>query len=108
MLRWDCQSAIPPFQTRLNRLVDKGVVKKSDSRPAMYEAAVTQEAIAQNDLELLLKRVSNGEVVPLVAHLVQDRKLSASEIDAIRNLIDNAEVEMLGQGGFRTNCKASS
>lgn len=81
-------------QTRLNRMVDKKVVKKSKSRPALYQAAVSKEEIVESDLGLLLSRVSEGKVVPLVAHLVQDRDLSATEIEAIRELIDNAEAEM--------------
>ena len=78
-------------QTRLNRLVAKGVVQKSNTRPAEYEAACSRQQVFQNDLDVLLKRVSAGKVVPLVAHLVQDRELSAEEIHAIRELIDKAE-----------------
>ncbi len=78
-------------QTRLNRLVEKGFVVRSQDRPAKYSAAVTPGDVSAGHLDLLLRRVSGGNVVPLVAHLVRDRRLSAEEIDELRELIDRAE-----------------
>lgn len=78
-------------QTRLNRLVDKGMVKRSDQRPAQYRAAVAPEAVTAGHLDLLLERVSGGRVVPLVAHLVADRSLTAAEIGELKALIATAE-----------------
>src|SRR5687767_16024402 len=60
-------------QTRLNRLVDKGLARRSAERPARYVAAVSADQVRASDLNLLVDRVSNGSVVPLVAHLVRDR-----------------------------------
>jgi predicted transcriptional regulator len=42
-------------------------------------------------LEVLVRRVNQGEVVPLVAYLVRDRTLTRNEIDDLRKLIDEAE-----------------
>ncbi len=78
-------------QTRLNRLVAKGVVKKSLGRPAKYTAAVQPEEVSGRHLDLLLERVSGGSVVPLVAHLVKDRRLTPQEIGQLRQLVDQAE-----------------
>ena len=78
-------------QTRLNRLVDKGLAHRSDQRPARYRAAVSQREVSAGQLDLLLERVSGGSVVPLVAHLVEDRALSIEEIEQLRKLIDEAE-----------------
>jgi BlaI family transcriptional regulator, penicillinase repressor len=78
-------------QTRLNRLVDKGVVTRSADRPARYTAAVAPEDVSARHLDLLLERVSDGSVVPLVAHLVRDRALSAAEIAKLKQLIATAE-----------------
>lgn len=77
-------------QTRLNRLVRKGLVIRADGRPARYEAAVSREEIYAQDLNLLVKRVSGG-VVPLVAHLVRERSLSATEVIELKRLIAEAE-----------------
>ncbi len=66
---WEAQHALrlpigyTTVQTRLNRLVKKGLVD----------------------------RVSNGQVVPLVAQLVNRRKLSQQEIQAIKQFLDAAQ-----------------
>jgi BlaI family penicillinase repressor len=78
-------------QTRLNRLVEKGVVHRSADRPARYTAAVGPEEVSAGHLDLLLERVSSGNIVPLVAHLVQDRALSSGEIAELKQLIAQAE-----------------
>jgi BlaI family penicillinase repressor len=78
-------------QTRLNRLVDKGVVARTAERPARYTAAVAPEEVSARHLDLLLERVSDGSIVPLVAHLVRDRTLSAGEIAELKQLIATAE-----------------
>ena len=80
-------------QTRLNRMVAKGIVRKSRATPARYSAGVTPDDVTGRDLDLLLERVSRGRVVPLVAHLVKDRDLSSSEIEELKRLIREAEKE---------------
>jgi predicted transcriptional regulator len=78
-------------QTRLNRLVEKGVVSKSEDRPARYRAMFSPEQVSRHDLDVLVRRVNQGQVVPLVAYLVRERSLTAAEIDDLRRLIDEAE-----------------
>jgi BlaI family transcriptional regulator, penicillinase repressor len=78
-------------QTRLNRLVEKGVVTRTSQRPAMYRAAVAAEDVSAGHLNLLLERVSGGSIVPLVAHLMKDRRLSPEELDALKKLISESE-----------------
>ena len=79
------------MQTRLNRLVDKGLVSKSKNRPARYSAKIASEDVSANHMDALLKRVSDVSVVPLVAQLVQDRSLTEDEIDEIKTIIERAE-----------------
>ena len=78
-------------QTRLNRMVKKGFVKRSRSKPAKYSAALAREDVVSGDLNLLLEKVSGGSVIPLVAHLVKDRSLSAAEVQELRELINEAD-----------------
>lgn len=78
-------------QTRLERLVAKKVARKSRTRPARYSAAVTEEDVSRDDLNVLVRRVTRGRVVPLIAHLVNDRPLTTNEIEEIRVLIAEAE-----------------
>jgi|HubBroStandDraft_6_1064221.scaffolds.fasta_scaffold128697_2 BlaI family penicillinase repressor len=79
-------------QTRLNRLVAKGLArKKGESYPARYEAVIKPEQVCRGDLDVLVASVTSGRIVPLVAHLVRDRELSDAELCELRQLIDEAE-----------------
>jgi predicted transcriptional regulator len=80
-------------QTRLNRMVKKGIVRRSRTTPAKYSAGITPDEVSGQDLDLLLEKVSGGRVVPLVAHLVKDRGLSSAEIEELKRLIRGAEQE---------------
>ncbi|HEV3024046.1 MAG TPA: BlaI/MecI/CopY family transcriptional regulator [Pirellulales bacterium] len=84
-------------QTRLNRLVKKGVAARGDERPARYRAGVAQRDVSARDLNLLVKRVSVGNVVPLVAHLVRDRSLTAAQIVELKGLLEEAEKRLRAQ-----------
>lgn len=81
-------------QTRLNRLVDKKLARRSTRRPARYSAAVTQDEIRAGQFDLFWKRLSGGSVIPLVAHLVEDRSLDRKEIEQLKKLIDEAEEKL--------------
>lgn len=85
------QQGYTTVQTRLERLVTKGVAAKSKTRPAKYSAVVTEEDVSRDDLKVLVRRVTRGRVVPLIAHLVNDRPLTTDEVDQIRALIAQAE-----------------
>jgi BlaI family transcriptional regulator, penicillinase repressor len=81
-------------QTRLDRLVEKGVVSRSKTRPASYSAAVNPADVSGPLLDLLLDRVSSA--VPLVAHLLQDRSLTAADLKEMKRLISEAERRQKG------------
>ena len=78
-------------QTRLNRLVSKGLASRTATRPAQYSAAIARDDVSRSDLSLLVQRVNEGQVVPLVAHLVRDRTLTPGEIESLKSLIAEAE-----------------
>ena len=78
-------------QTRLNRLLDKQLVTRSSGRPARYAAAVTADRIGAHHLDDLVQRVAGGKVVPLVAHLIQQRALSPQELDELKEIVRSAE-----------------
>ncbi|MEL7267051.1 MAG: BlaI/MecI/CopY family transcriptional regulator, partial [Planctomycetota bacterium] len=81
------------IQTRLNCLVDKGQVQRSDGRPAHYSATVPRKQIRAEHLDELVQRLSGGNVVPLVAHLVEDRKIDADQLAELKQLVIDAEQE---------------
>ena len=86
-------------QTRLNRLVKKGVARKTAGRPAEYYASLTKGEVREADLELLVSRVSNGLVTPLVAHLVCRDSVSKEEIAELKRLVAEAEKRLSGKRG---------
>ncbi len=78
-------------QTRLNRLVAKGVVVRTAERPARYVAKVSPSEVGRDVLSLLVERGTQGGVVPLVAELLRTRALNAEEIRQLRGLLDQLE-----------------
>ncbi len=89
------------MQTRLNRLVDKGLAMRSGDRRAVYAANVDREAVQAGHLDDVLKRLSDGSVVPLVAHLVRDRKIDRDELAELKRLVQQAERD-LDDSGLRS------
>ncbi len=88
-------------QTRLNRLTKKGIAAKSKERPAKYSAAVTPDEVGCSDLDLLVERVSNGQVAPLVAHLVNRESISHEELSELKQLVADAEKRLERHGRKR-------
>jgi BlaI family penicillinase repressor len=80
-------------QTRLNRLVGKGLVRKTKDTPTKYEAAIQPQDVVESELRTLVQEVSGG-VVPLVAQLFREHQPSAMELDEIRQLIRQAETRL--------------
>ena len=80
-------------QTRLNRLVDKGLVRKTNETPTRYEAVIQPHDVVESELRTLVQDVSGG-VVPLVAQLFREHQPSATELDEIRGLIQQAETRL--------------
>ena len=78
------------IQTQLNRLVDKGVVAKSDSRPTKYRAIVEPQAASSGMLEMLIDTVGNGSVIPVIELLVNRAPLDKDETNQLRRLISPA------------------
>lgn len=84
--------AYTTVQTRLNRLVTKGLAlrEKVGRQPLKYRAAVQPEEIIASQLDSLVERVAGGSVLPLVAQLVQKTGFSASELSELKQLVKQA------------------
>ena len=80
------------IQTRLNRMVDKGVVAKSDDYPTLYSAAVETEDASARYFELI-RKVCGDNIAPLVSHLAKGRRLSQDEITMLKQVIAEHESE---------------
>lgn len=82
--------AYPTMQTRLNRLVAKGIVGRSADRPALYRALVTRDQVTLGHLRELVAKLSSGDVVPLVARLISDQALTPEQISELEELLSKA------------------
>ena len=88
--RYSTPIAYPTMQTRLNRMVDKGLLSRSQDRPSVYKSAVSRESVTAGHLHELTEKLGGGQVVPLVAQLISDRRLSEQEIDELTELLRDA------------------
>lgn len=80
----------PTMQTRLNRLVEKGIVARTPERPARYRAAVTRDQVTLGHLRQLVAKLSGGDIVPLVARLLTDQALTPEQVSELEELLAQA------------------
>ena len=76
--------------TVIKKLSEKGLVK---SEKTIVEALISKEEADKQAGDELLERTSNGNIPAFLAAFLKDRKLSKSDVEKIRSLIENAEVE---------------
>ena len=92
------ESGYTTVQTRLNRMVKKGIVRRSGSTPSQYSAAITEKDVTAGDLDMLMSKVSRGRVLPLVAHLMKQHSVSHDELLELKKLIRDAEKTSRSKG----------
>ncbi|MCL2118596.1 MAG: BlaI/MecI/CopY family transcriptional regulator [Planctomycetaceae bacterium] len=84
--------AYPTVQTRLNRLVEKKIIRKTGYYPAVYDAAVAQADVSGAYYDQL-ESFCGGNNAPLMLHLADKRDFQPSEIDALKIIIERYEKE---------------
>ena len=84
--------AYPTVQTRLNRLAEKKIIRKTGHYPAVYDAAVAQADVSGAYYDQL-ESFCGGNIAPLMLHLAEKRDFQPSEIDALRKIIERYESE---------------
>jgi predicted transcriptional regulator len=76
-------------QQLLQRLEDKGFVRRQrDLGVQVFASTVTREDYAAGQLEALAERLTGGSLAPLVTHLIEERRLSRTEIERLRRILD--------------------
>lgn len=71
---------------------DKGLVTRDESQRAhIYQAAAAQEDTQQQLLDDLLDRAFGGSAEKLVMRALTSKRVSASELEEIRTLLDQLE-----------------
>ena len=79
-------------QTYLRRLEDKGYLNaRLEGRNRVYSPKVRPQTVIRETVGELVDLLFGGETMPLMKHLVEERKFSADEIDQIRQLLDQRE-----------------
>jgi BlaI family penicillinase repressor len=81
-------------QTYLRRLETKGYVQsKSEGRTKIYRPKVKPRTVIRETIDDLVDRLFAGETLPLVRHLIEDRKMGEAEVAELRELLDRLEEE---------------
>ena len=76
-------------QRLLQRLEEKGFVTRDRSLPVhFFEARISRQAYAGSQLESLADKLTGGSLAPLITHLIEEKKISRSEIRRLRELLD--------------------
>ena len=78
--------------TYLTRMEQKGLVSIDKTERKPYAAAVTREQCARRERDELLTKVYGGRTGDLVAAFLKEQKISQSEVERLRKLLDDMEV----------------
>jgi BlaI family penicillinase repressor len=80
------------IKTYLGRLTAKKALGfRREGREYLYHPLVTEHECVKAVSESFLERVFGGSVKPMLAHFVEQKKLSAGEIQELKRLLDNKE-----------------
>lgn len=81
-------------QTYLRRLQKKGYVASTlDGRVRVYASRAKAHTVIRDTVNDLIERLFGGDSMPLVRHLVNDRRLDEHDLHELRDLIDRLEAE---------------
>ncbi|QDU13793.1 Transcriptional regulator BlaI [Gimesia maris] len=76
----------------LQKMTEKGLVTRDESRRShVYHAAIQEEQTQRQLVDELLKQAFGGAVEKLVMQALSSRKVAPEEIGALRKLLDELE-----------------
>jgi predicted transcriptional regulator len=76
----------------LDRMEAKGCVTRDKSRwPYHYIAAVKREELAGNRMQAAADELYDGDLAPLLTHLVRSRRLTAKDREDLRKVLDELD-----------------
>lgn len=79
-------------QTYLRRLEEKGYLNvRLEGRNRVYSPKVRPQTVIRETVGEMVDLLFGGETMPLMKHLVEDRKFSSKDIEQIRQLLDQLE-----------------
>lgn len=81
-------------QTYLRRLEQKGYVSaKLIGRTLHYKARIKPKTVIRQTVDDLVDQLFDGDTMPLMRHLVEERAMSEDELAQLRQLVDRLENE---------------
>ncbi|MDZ7331410.1 MAG: BlaI/MecI/CopY family transcriptional regulator [candidate division KSB1 bacterium] len=84
----EAEKAYTTVQTYMDRMVEKGLLRKQKlGLVNYYHAAVDKNFLRQNATEYLVSQAFEGSFFRLAAFLLESTKLSQEELDQIKQLI---------------------
>lgn len=79
-------------QTYLRRLEAKGYLNaRREGRATVYRAKTRPAQAIRQTVQEFVVRLFDGEPLPLLEHLIQSHRMSETEIDRLRTLVDELE-----------------
>jgi BlaI family penicillinase repressor len=86
--------AYPTVKTILDRLARKGYLIREKFGPIwLYEPVVSQKSMFVNEMDLFTMMVLDNSFTPVFNYIAQKRKLTADEIDSLKELLKVYESE---------------
>jgi predicted transcriptional regulator len=86
------QVAYTTVMTMMNVLERKGHLRKrEDGRSFVYRPSRPQRQVVRSMVREFVDRVFGGDTAPLLAHLVEEEKLTREELDALAKRIEEAK-----------------
>jgi BlaI family penicillinase repressor len=83
--------AYTTVMTMMNILETKGYLKKrAEDRAYVYQPSQPKKLVIKSMVSEFVNRVFNGSAEPLLAHLIEDRHLTESDLEEIRRTIKSA------------------
>ncbi len=80
------------IKTLLNRLVKKGALGfKKYKNLYLYFPLLTESECLKTESESFLRRCFDGSLKPMLAHFVEQRRLTREEIRELRRILDEKE-----------------
>lgn len=88
------EKAYTTVQTYLERMVEKGLLKKRKlGLVNFYSARISRETLVKKSSETLAARIFNGSIGQFAAFLLKDCQLSDKELQEIKKLLNEKENE---------------
>lgn len=83
---------IATVQKLLSRLEEKNCVARNrETWPHLFEAAVDRSEVISDQLQQTAERLCDGDLNPLLTHLVKSGNLSADDRKSLRALLDTLD-----------------